>query len=210
MKIRRIFTAMFLLAAVLASSAYADSVNIIDLGEGNYTSAGDMLINITGSKGETILKALEVIPDGGTIQLNGNFKLPKSINIKKPVTIRSINGSGLNAQGRDRVIRCEAEGIRLENLTCINGGGTWNLYRGGGIHIENASVDIINCKFMNNNALLTGGGVDITSYSSVRLENCEISGNTAGLNGAGIYSVGTNNVELINCSITDNTTSYGT
>ena len=151
MKIRRIFTAMFLIAAVLASSAYADSVNIIDLGEGNYTSAGDMIITITGRKGSTILNALAVIPKGGTIQLNGNFKLTESINIKDPVTIKSINGSVLNAQGKDRVIRCEAEGIRLENLTCING-GAWNILQGGGIHIEAASVDIINCKIMNNKA----------------------------------------------------------
>ena len=62
MKTRRIFIAIFMLAAILAASAHAETINVIDLGEGSYTSAGDKLINITGSKGEPILKALSVIP----------------------------------------------------------------------------------------------------------------------------------------------------
>ena len=210
-KTRRIFIALFMLSALLTASAHTEMVNVIDLGEGSYTSAGDKLINITGSKGETILKALSVIPAGGTILISGDFKLPESINIKKPVTIKSINGSVLDAQGKDRVIRCEGNGIILENLTAINGG---NVGQGGGINIDDASVDIINCKVMNNNGGFIGGGVNIINGSSVRLVNCEISSNTTALNGGGICSgvfsfSGTNNVDVINCTITGNTANQG-
>ena len=169
------FAALAVLAAIMcASASYADTISMNDLGEGNYTSTGDTCITITGSQGKTIENAVSIIPStGGTIILNGHFKLTNQINIKKPITIKSTTRATLDGQGNVRVLRLQGKGIVLENLDIING----NDLGGGGILIDNSSVDITNCRITGNIAG-TGGGIYFTSAVSATAENCDISGNT--------------------------------
>ena len=208
MKYRNLFITVIMLLAVSVITAHADTVNIIDLGEGNYTSQGDMLITITGTQGQTINNAVNVIPAGGTILLNGNFSLNETINIKKPLTIRSINGSVLDGQNKKRVLRCQGKGFVLENLTIT--GGLAPL-EGGGINLEACSIDIINCKITGNSVMFgIGSGINIKSGCTVRLTSCDISGNSFkyyGL-GGGIYSSSTT-LEINDCSISSNDAKNG-
>ena len=163
------FAALAVLAAIMcASASYADTISMNDLGEGNYTSTGDTCITITGSQGKTIENAVSIIPStGGTIILNGHFKLTSQINIKKPITIKSTTRATLDGQGNVRVLRLQGKGIVLENLDIING----NDLGGGGILIDNSSVDITNCRITGN---IAGNGAAVSATA----ENCDISGNT--------------------------------
>ena len=205
MKYRHLLLTLCILALMFASSAYAGTVLLEDIGEGNYFLPGSNTITITGTKGQTIINAVNMIPSGGTINLNGNFKLTETINIKKPVTIRSDTGAILDGQGKVRVLRCEGNGFVLEGLT-IKGG---NYTEGGGINIDKCTIDIINCKIIGNTSLM-GGGINIKGNSAVNMTDCEISGNTAsklwiaGGVGAGIYADG-GTLTMTNCTVTNNT-----
>ncbi|MBQ7154704.1 MAG: hypothetical protein IJR85_03995 [Synergistaceae bacterium] len=208
MKLTKIF-ALAVLAA--ASAAYAETISMVDLGEGNYTSVGDKVINITGSQGKTIENAVNIIPAGGIIILNGNFKLDSQINVKKAITIRSPRGSVLDAQGKSRVLRLQGQGIVIENLTITGGGGGGYVFEGGGINIDASSIDIINCRITGNNASFVGGGVSFAMQggeSKARFISCDISGNYVSLQGGGIYAE-KGNIELINCTITGNSARFG-
>ena len=172
------FAALAVLAAIMcASASYADTISMNDLGEGNYTSTGDTCITITGSQGKTIENAVSIIPStGGTIILNGHFKLTSQINIKKPITIKSTTRATLDGQGNVRVLRLQGKGIVLENLDIING----NDLGGGGILIDNSSVDITNCRITGN---IAGNGAGVSGAlfggkNKIRLTSCDISGNT--------------------------------
>ena len=208
MKLTKIAGLAVLTAGLAVSCAYAEVISMIDLGEGNYTSVGDKVINLTGSQGKTIENAVNIIPAGGTIILNGNFKLDSQINVKKPITIRSPGGSVLDAQGKlgVRVLRLQGRGIVIENLT-ITGG--YHL-EGGGINIETSSIDIINCRITGNTAGV-GGGVSFAvgkDASNARFISCDISGNNANIGGGGIYA-GSGSIELTRCRITGNTAPEG-
>lgn len=204
MKRKSFLAVISLLAVMLVTSAYADTVNIIDLGEGNYTVAGDKLIRITGSDGQTILNAVNVIPSGGIILLSGDFKINSTINIKKPLTIRSLSESVLDGQGKTRVLRCQGQGIVLENLFITNGLSL----EGGGINIDTSSIDITNCRIISNKGGI-GGGINVKGDSSVKMTDCVISGDVSYLMGGGIFLL-KGSMEIINCTVSGNeATSYG-
>ena len=195
---RKFFIAAILTTFVFTGCAFAAD---IDLGEGYHMPRNFDSILITSSDGTAIQNAVEYIQDGGTISLEGEFKLNRTINIKRNLTIRGMNNAVLDhskAAKKDRVIRCEGN-ITLENLT-ITGGYSTN---GGGVKLDSGDVKIISCDIHGNESLLGGGGIHSQARTLI-LTSCDISDNTLLGLGGGISFVG-GTITMTDCNITNNT-----
>ena len=182
---------------IFAGSAFAAD---IDLGEGCHVQDGFSNVLITSSDGTAIQNAVERIKDGGTIELSGDFKLNKTINIKKNLTIRGVNNAVLEriqAAGTDRVIRCQGN-ITLENLT-ITGGYSLN---GGGVKLDGGTVKIISCDIYGNTGVLGGGGIH-SQAEDFTLTNSKISNNISAFTGGGISAI-RGSITMISCDIISN------
>ena len=197
-------TKKFLIAVMLITFMFegCSFAADIDLGEGYHVPTNFSSVLITNSDGTAIQNAVERIKAGGTILLSGDFKLKRTINIKKNLTIEGINNAVLDrskASDKDRVIRCQGD-ITLKNLT-VTGGSL--LKGGGGIKIDGGTVNIINCDIYGNTSVLGGGGIH-SQAKELTLESCDIHDNTATCAGGGIsFLSGT--VTMKGCNIYNNT-----
>ena len=170
----------------LAGCAYSDSVNIIELGEGNFTTIGSPQITITGKKGSTLQNAVNIIPSGGTIIISGDFELENTLQIGKNVTIRSTGTSRI--YGNQNFGLADLSGnITLENLCFEYGYETI----GGGLYITGSgNITMKNCAVRGCGALYYGGGIfTSTAFTAVLdMTDCEIMGNFA--SDYGVYGYG--------------------
>ena len=171
----------------------------IDLGEGYHASQGFKSTFITSSDGTAIQNAVDNIAAGGTILLSGDFKLQRTINIKKNLTIRGIGNTVLtysNSSDPDRVIRCQGD-ITLQNLT-ITGGNSTN---GGGVKVDGGKVEIINC-YVHDNKGLAGSGLH-SQADTLTLTSCDIRNNHSTMAGGGMTILG-GKLTINNCNFTSN------
>ncbi len=105
----------------------------------------------------------------------------------------TIQGAGrdstiVNQTTADRVIDITAGNVEINNLT-VQGGNTQN---GGGIQIDNASVDIHDVMIQDNFAFTGGGGLYVRSGGDARVRRLWIRDNIAtGAFGGGIRNQGT-------------------
>ena len=196
---RKFLIAAMLITFVLAGCSFAADV---DLGEGYHVPTNFSSVLITSSDGTAIQNAVERIQAGGTILLSGDFKLKRTINIKRNLTIKGINNAVLDhseATKKDRVIRCEGD-INLENLT-ITGGNSTN---GGGVKLDGGEVKIIKCNIYGNEGILGGGGIH-SQAKKLTLTSCDISKNSVMWAGGGISFIG-GTITITDCNISNNTT----
>ena len=208
---RKFFIAAILTTFVFTGCAFAAD---IDLGEGYHMPRNFDSILITSSDGTAIQNAVEYIQDGGTISLEGEFKLNRTINIKRNLTIRGMNNAVLDhskAAKKDRVIRCEGN-ITLENLT-ITGGYSTN---GGGVKLDSGDVKIISCDIHGNKTLILtscdisdntllglGGGISFVG-GTITMTDCNITNNTAQILQGGGFAAAGSTITMTNCKITGN------
>ena len=125
----------------------------------------------------------------------------------KAITVRSENGpanciidcDGTEAEPHRGFLFQSGEGASsiLAGFTITNGYAKY----GGGIHCENSSPTIINCKISGNEAL-GGGGIYLLGSSAV-IKNCMISGNWAVRLGGGVDYYGSSPT-ITNCTIASN------
>lgn len=102
----------------------------------------------------------------------------------------------------------ELDGVTIMggyNSTSLGIGGSDG--RGGGIHSNNSSPLIKNCKIIGNFASEAGGGISHGGSGNVTIENCVFDGNISGSQGGAInLFTGTNN-SIVNCYIKSNNAS---
>ncbi len=197
----------------LTTSAHAENINIIQLGEGNFTTMGSPNISISGQEGATIQAALNVIPDGGTITISGDFKLTKTLQIGKNVTLRSASTSRLYGDYTFGLADLQGN-ITLEGLTFEQG---CDNICGGGLYITGAgSVTLKNCVIRQCLAGCYGGGVLVSPLYSGTLEmiDCEVDNNAArgreseGYGFGGGLCVFAGSLVMRNCYVHDNYAYY--
>ena len=198
---KKILTVLVLSLFITSGSAFAAD---IDLGEGYHVPASFDKILITSSDGTAIQNAVEHIQSGGTITLSGDFKLAKTINIKKDLTLKGADGerkASLDRGEKDRVIRCQGN-ITLENLT-ITGGSSTN---GGGVKLDGGTVTIKSCDIHGNTGIFGGGGIH-SQADRLELTSCDISNNVSMVAGGGISALG-GTITMTSCDITSNEATY--
>jgi hypothetical protein len=143
----------------------------------------------------TIQDAIDAVVDGDVIELaDGIFQGDGNRDIRwedKEITLRSQGGDPysciLNCEGartryhRGIYIHGVGSGARIEGITIRNGVSSG----GGGVAVENSSLTIERCVFLDNEAP-EGGGLMITGNGSpVMVLRCTFSGNWA-LEGGGL------------------------
>jgi len=126
-----------------------------------------------------------------------------------------IDGSGT---GIAVTISGVGSGAVLNGFTIRNGNSTTTTSsHGGGLDIQNASPQILNCIIRDNHTATDGGGIAIVGNSSPTIDGCTILSNTADGWGGGVYIFGdTSDPEnvitasplLIRCRISDNAATW--
>ena len=86
------------------------------------------------------------------------------------------------------------KGIVIDGVTIQLGYSTSN---GAGLFVENASLKVVNSKFLENVAATNGGAVSIDAGSEVVFANVIFSGNSSGTAGGAVWAAG--NVVFHNC-----------
>ena len=180
------FLAIIAIFFALTTCSHATSINIIELGEGNFTTMGSPDIVISGEKGATIQAALNVIPAGGTIIISGDFNISDPLQISKNVTLKNCvirkcragrYGGGIftsgNYTGTLEMIDCEVSENSASGYEDQSYG--W----GGGVCIYGGNLILINCYIHNNYAYYMGGGVFISNIATARASKCVISDNVS-------------------------------
>lgn len=189
-----------------ASLRAAHNVSIINLGEGNMTTAGDYVIHLSGSDGRTLQNAISVIPSGGVIITSGDFIMNHTLQIGKNVTITSPKGSKLTGNGTKGLADLKGN-ITLENLTFEGGGGE---DAAGGLYITGSeNVTLKNCVIRSCSADICGGGLYIDGSAKVTMDNCTVQNCRAGCYGGGICTseIFSGVLEMTACNIIENNVS---
>lgn len=172
----------------------------IILDDGTYTtgnlSFGAKALTLTSASG---LPSACII-QGAAVATTPTFNISptdKLGSIIKNITIIGTRGtSNTSANGGAFNIQTS---ITLEN--CIIRNST--AYRGGGLHISNASKPVFNTCVFRSNAAWRGGVVYSESDASPTFKNCLFTGNDASNSGDVMY-LDSNPANLVNCTLTNN------
>lgn len=147
---------------------------------------------------DTILIANGTYTGSGNVDIN---------TLGKAITIQSENGPDLcviDCAGKARGFIFETNETRttiIRDMSIINGSD----YIGAGIYIKaNCSPSIINCVIKNCTSNVNGGGCHVIHPSSPLFDSCKFHDNQAMSSGGGLASDGVN-VELSNCEFVRNT-----
>jgi predicted outer membrane repeat protein len=105
-----------------------------------------------------------------------------------------------------------SHGYSIINGFTITGGNandsSNNRDKGGGLYLQNDTIQIINCKFSGNSALSNGGGI-YSNQSDLSLTNCTFVRNVTGTTGGGgMYNYQCDPI-LKNCTFVENLARYG-
>lgn len=172
---------------------------------GTWSDRTDLLGGGTGPA------ALSLEEDGTWSFCTGRF--PVTLRVVRAVEV-AVVGAGvgetiLDAQGRDPVVRVEADGARvtLEGLELRAGAGTW----GGGLRLAAGSAVVTDCALVENQAELGGGafaagplevvrtrfegnqaargaGLAVAEGAAVRVQDATFEGNAASSAGGGLHA----------------------
>ena len=120
----------------------------------------------------------------------------------------------INALNQGRILVCEnlTDRTVVQNITFINGvasGDLDNDKNGGAILLNNSSLSLINCRFINNSAARNGGALRCT-HSSPQISNCYFEENAAPEGGGGAIDCSYNSsLTLENCFFQFNSANWG-
>ncbi len=121
------------------------------------------------------------------------------------------NPSVIDGEGARRAVlganHAALDGFTVTRGAChyLDNPSDWTSGYGGGMLALDLSQLVVNCRFRENSAYYSGGGI-YSNGGSLRLFACEIERNTSRYMGGGLYGSGCA-VEADNCSFTDNRTS---
>ncbi|MCK6485084.1 MAG: PKD domain-containing protein [Phycisphaerae bacterium] len=157
-----------------------------------------------------------VIRGGESPGMGGGLKTFGSVRFVRCVLIdnRADAGAGVFVAGAPTFENCRFEG----NASVLAGGGAFvsdgtgvfigcdfvdcsGGSSGGGLENVCSIVDLINCRFLGNNAV-QGGGVT-NACGMIRMINCIFSGNAASADGGGLYNADQFTV-IVNCTFSRN------
>ena len=134
--------------------------------------------------------AIQSVPAGGNISLTKDYVY--SDNVNQAIVISNnmtIDGQGhtLDANNQISIFKIKTyTHVTLKNITFVNGKG----FNGGAIELTpGSSIEIIDCKFINNTATNFGGAIYSVVYGATltsTITNSIFENNTA-LNGGAIY-----------------------
>ena len=86
----------------------------------------------------------------------------------------TINGNNhiIDANGKVRIFNITGKNVTLKNIIFKNG---YTDEYGGAIRNDKGQINIINCKFIGNNAKGNGNDISNTPESEIKIESCEFS-----------------------------------
>lgn len=116
-----------------------------------------------------------------------------------------INGNNhiVDAKKSARIFTITADKVILKNIYFINGNST----RGSAISANNNNITLINCSFINNNALDSGGALSLKTVVS-SIINCSFINNHGRWYGGAVSSTSSGNSHVINSVFINNTSDY--
>ncbi len=141
----------------------------------------------------SIKEALVHSVPGDQIKISPGTYFEINLAVPPGVTLSGLGESPdeviLDAQGRGRIMLCESleSTTIIQNLTFTNGSATGDAVydqSGGAILINNSSLRLHNCRFINNSADGHGGAIRC-SHAMPQILNCYFEGNQALAGGGG-------------------------
>jgi len=190
----------------------ASSGDVIEISCGTYTDCThpDVLgwLNCVIMKPGLTLRGMGPDPSCVTIDATGGrgilcWNLPEKVTIEN-LTIRNgfiVMGDGLRKIDADGGAGVSIDNAIVDILNCRFEENTADV--GGAILADNSAVLISRCHFVDNDAFDFGGGF---CGSGVTLEFCYFTGNTSNYVGGGVYGT---NILLESCLLEFNTAEYG-
>ena len=158
---------------------------------------------------QALLDAIATASPGDTIYLQaGTYQLDETIELgESGVTIQGVpdtNGDKLpetiiDGSGTHRVLQVSnsSNRVTLRDLVISNGLAD----TGGGIIVQNGTVTIEHCVFMDNSSTMDGGALHADDCSGLIVSDCMFWSNAAGGKGGGIHLSNCIAAELLNNSI---------
>ena len=122
--------------------------------------------------------------EGGVLNLSKNYQYVSGstdgVTISKSITING-NGYVLDAKGQARIFNITSNNVILNNITFVNGGC---VNYGSAVYCDHNNLSIIDSRFINNSAMISGGAVYIKGDSfNNKIINCTFEKNTAKTSG---------------------------
>lgn len=167
---------------IQAAIAAAENDDIIELGDGTYSGAGNRDVNNLDKS--IFVRSASGNPTACIIDCQANFGDPHY------GFLLSITGTNTDCG--------------LEGITITNG---YNDYGGAVMVMNHATPSFINCHFLDNTAFHYGGGVYFYTTEGV-FENCLFANNTAN-SGGGVYAMANTMMRLDYCTFVHNRANYG-
>jgi hypothetical protein len=167
----------------------------------------------------TIQAGISAASAGDTVLVSCGTYYEHDIVMKSGVCLMSETGiadcATIDAQQQGRVFYCSG----LNNTTSVVGftvtGGlpdSMGEYSGAGMYCDSSSLQLMNCAFVGNQAVMEyrghGGGLYCTS-SSLTLDNCQFVMNQCRIDGGGVCSEHSSSLALRDCSFQENQTFEG-
>jgi predicted outer membrane repeat protein len=182
-----------------------------------YTSGGRAAILEVPQQYPTIAAALESAQSGDVVHIaSGRYyeyglKLPAGITLQG--TTSETGDTIIDAMGRGRILtaRFLDSAAFIQDLTFANG---WAQeaqgyeHCGGALYINDATLRVRNCKFINNRAEADGGAISCMNSSSLFI-NCQFLENSAGEGGGAIDCSYRSSPLIQDCLFRDNSAAYG-
>jgi hypothetical protein len=185
--------------------------------------AGRMGTRITasGARIETFQLPSGVTVKGGYAGVGEVEPDARDINLYQTILSGDLSGDDVNNPDGSPSEDSRAEnsyhvvtGSGADETAILDGftitGGNANIFtnrNGGGLLNEYGSLQVINCKFIQNSAQYYGGGI-YNYYGNTTIENCTFTQNLSGTEGGGIYNY-QSNLSLNNCTFRNNSSHRG-
>ncbi len=187
----------FTLAIILALSLLIGLSVLITLRPVQAASAAPMA---------TIQSMINAAPNGGTVNIAAGT-YTESLTVNKTLTLTGVTSGTtiIQAVAGQRVITVtDGNNLRLENLTVTGGHPSGAV--GGGIHVMNGSLTLINVRIAGNSADYGGGVFQSGQGGRVDASGSRIELNTTTNHGGGLYVEGT--AAFTNTHVLSNTASW--
>lgn len=113
------------------------------------------------------------------------------------------------AENASSVVTSSAHGATIEGFT-ITAGQTQSGFAAGGsgIRITGGDIRVVDCRFLDNVSLASGGGAGVFD-ASPRFERCAFENNSAQQTGGGVHASGNSSVTLRDCKVEANVGGVG-
>lgn len=189
-----------LISTILIQATTFTVTNTFDSGTGSLRQA---ILDATYS-GDSIIFDPAILSSGNaTIFLTtGELIINKALSITG--LINENDTLFISGNNSSRVFNMTYAVVNLNSIAITNG----YAYDGGGIKIENTTLNMSNSLIINNAATHEGGGF-YSSYSTYEIYNSKINNNSAINGGGGIYSTSGSTGIVYNSTISNNSAASG-